>query len=362
MSGGAGGIYSINPEHLVYTQASWGFQLKTAYGTYSTSTVSSMSDEKEHVLHPDNEKAQEAFRKSKHREDIVRFQLIQSPIRENKAAMKILADSRWLIQSPEHLRSQSDDCIKKDNREAFHNLVSDGHENEWRGGSFSDLFERPDMDHYENVRNKISESGLLRKIETKLININKRQRSLSEHDGEWDPSRQWEIKPFHRAIKKPVKNKFMQIDVDMSILGGTDSSTIKKYCATVWAICNFIEGCGVNVAINLKHEGMSTSSDDEVDKIVVIPVKRPGEYVSALHIARVIHPNFYRRVIFGLWTRGCDILGKTIADGFGRSDQKNYAVRFEKGVLKFAPNVASSAQNEEIAEEILKAITEREAA
>jgi hypothetical protein len=153
----------------------------------------------------------------------------------------------------------------------------------------------------------------------------KRKRRLSEHDGEIDFDRRWELTPYWNTVKErsgvaPV----LDIWCEFAFNSGVEQSDITKFGVFCWAIANAIENAGIQVNLNLYNHGTarpykwSNSTDRHV-----VTVKRAGEYVDMQNLARCFTSGFYRRGMFtACYLTAWGEQGSRLGEGFGRSIQK----------------------------------------
>jgi hypothetical protein len=179
-------------------------------------------------------------------------------------------------------------------------------------------------------------SGLRRDLETVTQNCTpKRTRRLSEHDGEWQFDRRWEITPFQATHVKRMPTRTLTIMANFTVSAWGKSEEIDRYGAIVWAISQLIEKAGISTRI-VWYQHARTVTECGLASRIEIECKRAGEYLAPSLLAACFTTMFYRRVGFALEVASGEAYGKTVRDSLG-SPIRYDPVKFEKGVLSLAP-------------------------
>lgn len=234
--------------------------------------------------------------------------------------------------------------------------------NEWCGGTLDSLHRELqgdiDMQPFLKARDKFLKNNLAQKLLENYANCQPRRvRVKSEHDGEWDESRRYDIAPYQGVKKSLGGGRCIDIFASASVLCDTSAEQLKAYGCMVWALIDIIESMGVNCRIVFRYYS-NHISEDGMDGDTFIEVKKAGEYVSPSLIAAVSQPNFYRRAIFGLRCAMSDCNSERVDGGMGRSVTMP-AIEFKKGILTLSPNV-NNASFETIEKELLKVMGKEE--
>lgn len=210
------------------------------------------------------------------------------------------------------------------------------HDKEFCGGSYAilkgDLNGNADMEPFKRAYEELMESDILRKLmaETALMKPRRRRR-MSEHDGEWDYDKRWELKPFQKCYRERSGTKRITLLALFTIRGHTSASTITKYGAFIWALAKIIEDAGVLVEVVYRQSATGTGGGTRIKSDIV--VKRTDEYVPPQILAACFTPNFYRRLGFGM--RVLTVPYKNESTCYvGGSVESNGHIKFKNGVLE----------------------------
>lgn len=238
-----------------------------------------------------------------------------------------------------------------------HYLYDDARK-KFSGGTYGDLLQeqsgRIDMRIFQQERRKLESSDLMKKIRASTEHlVPKRTRFMSEHDGEWDFGRRFEITPFSTSRRKLVPGRTIEVCCNFSINCAAGSREIDRYGAMAWAIADVIEKAGIMTRITWWMKAQNLASG--LNAKVVLELKKPGEYVTPSLLASAFKSNFYRRVGFGLYVACAELASKAAYSSLGYPSQEDYAIKFDQGVLRLSPRV-STAYDSEIEAEILKAV------
>lgn len=214
--------------------------------------------------------------------------------------------------------------------------VSDRGDGSFCGGSKEDLLNdlegHIDMKPYNEAYDKLDETGLLSKLKTAgALGKPRRKRRMSEHDGDWEYDRMWELKPYQNTVRKQQVLKTIKINCNFSCSGATGAPTIRKYGALVWAIARVIEDAGIQTHIVYSERAKNVGNNTNVQTWVTL--KNPGEYIAPTFLAACFTANHYRRLGFALQAlcvpvndndQSCHSMGQA---------EPGPAMQFEDGVL-----------------------------
>jgi hypothetical protein len=188
----------------------------------------------------------------------------------------------------------------------------------------------------DQVRKKFSKLQELESLITR-----KRVRYMSEHDGELDHDRMWELNPFHATrFSNNGVARTIDVNVEMCLSAGVNPEAISEYGSTVWAVIDMLENagiqCNVNIATTLRGLGVNKDPKPRIDSYrFLTTIKKAGEYIDTMDIARCFTSNFYRRVIFASWNMFCEASGRQTSYGFGYPYEYGSKNQNKKGVLNF---------------------------
>lgn len=242
------------------------------------------------------------------------------------------------------------------NSQRYENILRRPEGSEFSGGTYESLFELPDMTPFAIAKEKLRNSELTKKLSAKFSNINRRRRILSEHDGEWEMSRQWEIQPFYNAKRQQTPHRIIDINCHLNVSCGVSAQEISSFGCMVWAINDVIESCGINTNINIVCDSAGVDEGGNLYCRVKLNLKKPGEYINPSNIARCLTSNFYRRVIFSWDVIACDFGGGLTSGGLGTPCRIPDIIKFENGVLNISSETIRVPNDKNVQEELVKAI------
>ena len=209
-----------------------------------------------------------------------------------------------------------------------------------------------DLTEFNAQKEKITQ--LSSKLSEKLEPIaQKRTRKLSEHEGDWDYSRQWEINPFNNTYRvKTGVLPVVKLNVVFSFSALHEAKNIAKYGAFTWAIFSRLEEAGVTCEVNLIQEINNLFQEGVYTKFIY-NVKNAGDFIDQSHVARCFTPQFFRRVCFTHWLHFCESFGKTAESRLG--NVASTSPSFENGEITITiDNQADRV--DELCDKIVKAI------
>lgn len=224
------------------------------------------------------------------------------------------------------------------------NESHDGNSPKWRGGTMedlqSDLEGKKDMGPYLKARKKLEDTGVLQALKTIIEKVRpKRSRRYSEHDGDWDMHRMWDIAPFHSTTRTLAEGKFVDIEANFAMNSGGRAADMDAYGTLVWAISDLIEQCGVCTRIVYRLDSANTSVRGSYGAVTNIVVKDTGQYVAPPLLAAVFQCNFFRRFGFAVRILSLDHIGQKINLSYGSTREKYESIVFEEGKIKTWPTL-----------------------
>lgn len=204
-------------------------------------------------------------------------------------------------------------------------------QDDFAGGKLTDLYKTIDLSLVEKNKDK-----LFKDFGGKFIQFATKKRVRSEHDGEWDFDRRFDITPFSKRENSSIKRKSITLNVELSFSCRIDVQTINEYGAFVVNFINFLEKSGVTVAVNFTRTGVGAANgfSSYVDRTELV-VKTADEYVSKEDLMRCFNSIYFRRIGFAeiilaaesVNADACAWLGSPFAFG------KNFEYNPETGVL-----------------------------
>lgn len=226
------------------------------------------------------------------------------------------------------------------------------------GGTWEDVTNLNNMNGFKKQLAEFKKHKLEEKIIAKLDYSPKRKRQLSEHDGDYDHDKRWDIKPFNNSKKEMLPISVVDINVDMSINCSMKADDINKYGALVWSIVQLTESLGIQANINIINDCTHLSSEGHAG-LLTLQIKKAGEYISPVALATCFQSVFYRRVIFTGMVLECDEFNLKTSYGLGspRVQRTDKHIWFDKGVIHTRAGGGFNAK--EVEEAIVKMVTKR---
>lgn len=242
----------------------------------------------------------------------------------------------------------------------LHEAGEDGDRLKFKGGSFKqlrdDLAGHVDMKPFIEARAKMRSGPLYRKLQEKLTDsAPRRRRTMSEHDGDWDYGRRWEIAPFAATTKAFQPARTVKIRANFDANCSAKAEALDRYGAMVWALNDLIEQAGIRTEVIWAMDTRDIFSDGRGNGSTEITIKRPKEYVAPSMIAAVAKARFFRRFGFSMIVAQAEVAGKTVDPFLGQS-RTNATIEFQKGGTLIISPDCINATNAEIERELLKTI------
>lgn len=248
----------------------------------------------------------------------------------------------------------------EENRDHAVNSCIDGSE-EFCGGSLRDLKDalngRIDMVPFNAAKERFQKSNIGQKLVEKYANCQpRRQRFMSEHDGEFEESRRWSVAPFQGVKRVAGPGRCVDIVAHGSVNCRTSAEQYQAFGCFVWALVEIIEGMGVNTRVVMRYKSRGLWGRDNDNKAVIdIECKKAGEYIAPSLLAAACTPNFFRRAIFAMYCALPDCISAVADYGLGQSWEAEM-IDFKDGQVLLSPG-ANNASFEKIESVLLQAIT-----
>lgn len=243
----------------------------------------------------------------------------------------------------------------------------DGYERResFSGGTVSmlerDLAGGIDMAPFKAQKEKLARSGLQEKLQTKIANVvPRRRRAMSEHDGEWDFGRRWDLKPFAATQKALSSGRIVDVICHFAVNCKAKAHDINSYGAMAWAISDLIETCGVATRIVCSYSVRGVDSEKQVNSQIEIEIKKAGQYIAPNMVAAAFQANFFRRAVFGLLTLSCDLQNQGVSYGLGWPNEDFPRLKYSDGKLEMSTHV-TYAGTEELEAAIIETVTGKKA-
>lgn len=202
--------------------------------------------------------------------------------------------AREFSQSAEHIENALEE---KDRNGGFTGATASAVRRAFSGEFDTKLFRRAQ----EKVK------GLITVPTLETLAGKRRTRYLSEYDGEYDFDRQYDLAPFSATrIENAGCIRVIDIDVEFSFNWRVSADSIAEYGALAWAIVDLVERAGIQanlrLAIPVTCDGPVIEKDAPHSKptniVQYIELKKAGEYIETMTLARCFTSFFFRRCIF----------------------------------------------------------------
>ncbi len=184
----------------------------------------------------------------------------------------------------------------------------------------------------------------------------KRKRNLSEHDGDFDFDRLWDIKLFNSTRTEPYDNRVI-VDLSFDISCWFSKEDIREYGKLCYHVVNFIEEHGYVCDINLVMETSGTyyGKNAPSTNLMKVNIKQSSDYQDNISICKYFTDWFYRRCMFNLMYQVGKEQKFTVCSSLG-SPTGGKKTEGTKGYLYIAPLNKSQIEGKMDFTEIKKAI------
>ena len=258
----------------------------------------------------------------------------------------------------------ADQTLTWNDRSAAHTLLMSEAHSEFSGGTPKALEKlldgECDLAPFTRALEDFQNSGLRADLETLMqACVKKRKRKFSEHDGEWQMHRRYDLTPFQGSEKRLRPARIITIIADFSINQSATATDIDEYGAILWGISQLIESCGIQTDIRwhvytngFAHGEKSKSYDGDI----TVHVKKPGEYIAPSHLAATFKSLFFRRMGLALMQAAAAAdTSAQVGYGYGSAKQRPNAAEFTEGKLHLSSQV-SCGYTGQLKAELIKAI------
>lgn len=223
--------------------------------------------------------------------------------------------------------------------------------NDFCGGSYDDLEKMLDgtidMTDFEAAKEKIMSSDVLTKILPAIdMSSKRRKRRLSEHDGDWDYSRRWEIEPFSTAVRAPQAIKRIEVYCHLAVNCSISAGEYNRFGAIAWSIAELLESIGIQTKITGSYRSNQIDTDSKLSSTTEFVIKEFGEYVAPSLVATAFTAVFFRRAGFMMICAGSEVRSTKNAEYLGRSVQYDGTIDYKDGRIDIGPNVTSNCTDE----------------
>lgn len=206
------------------------------------------------------------------------------------------------------------------NAKSFDHHLYEG-DDDFKGGSFDQLIEpHSDFSFYHDMMKEISDNKLWKSIIHRFDKQMVRRRSRSEHDGEWDYDKRFDVQPFQRREKKKEVVRNVKLVMEGSFSCGVSAETLNRYGSFVSAVISLLEKNGVLVEVYTCYTTDHVSQSGKNAKSL-FKIKKADEYLPVSQILKAMSAVWYRRVVFGLIVSHAELHKEHHDYGLGRPHQ-----------------------------------------
>lgn len=194
-------------------------------------------------------------------------------------------------------------------------LYRDG---DFSGSSAEEFFTgKIDKSEFMEFKKRHSSSKVMKKIKDTFGEENRRVRTRSEYDGDYDFDKKWDNKPYSASVrtKKPVK--IVKFKMDLSFSAHVSADIIKEYGFFMAMLIEQVEATGVMCELTVIQPSRGVLENGSSVGITELLLKRSNEYMSSSEIIRCISPGFLRRVMFAHKILTVNELGHEVDSGLG---------------------------------------------
>jgi hypothetical protein len=170
---------------------------------------------------------------------------------------------------------------------------------------------------YDAARAELEASDLMQRLMDAQDRVRVRSRQRSEHDGEYDHDRRWDIQPFQHRVVQTRPGRILKMRVFADFSAQVKGDYINRYAALVSAIIGLVESAGVRVQLDLDFGSRDFEVSGRYTMSLKVRVKNTDQYFNAGDLLKTLSSNFYRRVFFMGIILAADSVGKAAEDGLG---------------------------------------------
>lgn len=237
-------------------------------------------------------------------------------------------------------RNHWGELFQETTREHIKDAYSEGYRDDFTGISYGDCVRacEGDYDLSKFIKGRKNAREQADKLRLKdVTSWQRRNRFQSEHDGDFDFDKRFEIKPFNSTVNKNNGiRRMVKVNVDFSFNCGISAEEIERYGIRVWSIIDIIESQGICCEVNYMWHSTGTyfpkeSANDQYKhrQKTIINIKRSDEYVDIKKIARAFTPWFFRRLLFAMDSFIGDSINEKVCTGLGKAENNP----FKEGVF-----------------------------
>jgi hypothetical protein len=162
------------------------------------------------------------------------------------------------------------------------------------------------QEFFERARKELARTGLKESLEEASVGMRKkRRRAVSEHDGDFNLDRKWDITPFDTTLMAKKEFPYIEICFPMTMTQHASREDLSSFTAKCLALAEVLEGAGYRIAITGESwHLMKTINGEERNELVRYRIREANEYGDIQSLATYASCEFFRRVMF-LFSRGC---------------------------------------------------------
>jgi hypothetical protein len=233
---------------------------------------------------------------------------------------------------------------------------------EFKGGSLNDLLRNYqggiDMRPFKAERERLIKLGFERRLREKLADVApRRKRVISEHDGDWNYDRRWEIQPFESTRKTLGVGRSIQITCNLAVSCAVSAKKINRFATMVWAISDIIEACGIQTEIICRYFSRDYTREAKVNFLAEFTAKDRETFCTPTTLAAMFNALTWRRTVFSLMEATPDIIGELASYGLGHAVNGDFPVKWVVGEGRLIMNSdTATGDTTQLENEILAAV------
>jgi len=218
------------------------------------------------------------------------------------------------------------------NAKEIDDQLFDKSNNNWKGGSYEDLYVPAKDIDLSHISSKLEASEVFSKLVYSLATVSKRTRIRCAYDGELDYDKRFDVEPFNRRSTRKGPQRILKLRAQGNFTCYVSSQVINEYGQFIAVLINLLEKNQVMVQFDLMYQTSNVADADDLSSIY-LKVKKADEYLSMASVSKVVSSNFFRRIGFALYCCNAEIQKRDVGYGLGQSVQHNKTWEIEGDTL-----------------------------
>lgn len=224
---------------------------------------------------------------------------------------KLLKEDKTRLAAPGIRQEMINRRFAADNP-GFHGMNADEYLCELEGTT------RKHIDLLDNARKELERTGLVQALEENMIGLKKRRkRCFSEHDGNFELDRRYEIEPFSSVKFSKKEFPYLELIIPIGMNASAKADTINQFTSRCLALADILEKAGYRVSLVAESWGENSTvicdkdrargkalgieylrRSKDIDRIVL---RDANEYGDIESVANSCNASFFRMVTFPLF-------------------------------------------------------------